>query len=271
VIAVPPTEFHTSLEGIIAAVVAMMALSIKQVIYEMLLANSSVSGLNPFAITFWQFALGGPFLLLLWVLNVNNERGAVIAYWRDYPHLALGITSISAFLALAYNLSTLTLTKVTSALTLNIVSSIKFVLVIIIPGVIEHSFVPYNWAGVGVYFVFLCAYSYLKLPREVEQYQEALKLDEEEGDRFFLQPGGRYISKQQRTGFMYVYGGSFISYPTVPALLPGDERDELWGHHIAQREAEEGRSPGCLDRLCCGPLDDPGKAPPPGTKSQQMK
>eukprot|EP00966_Prymnesium_polylepis_P229921 5320060-Prymnesium_polylepis.1 len=42
-----------------------------------------MSGLNPFAITFWQFALGGPFLLTLWGLNVNNERAPVAAYWHD--------------------------------------------------------------------------------------------------------------------------------------------------------------------------------------------
>ena len=55
------------------------------------------------------------------------------------------------------------------------------------------------------------AQTYLKIPREVKEYEEALKLDDEEGDRFFLQPGGKYILKQQRTGFMYVYGGSYVS------------------------------------------------------------
>ena len=35
--------------------------------------------------------------------------------------------------------------QVTSALTLNVVSSLKFVLVIVIPSLIEQEFVPYNW------------------------------------------------------------------------------------------------------------------------------
>jgi len=270
VVAVPPNELNSSLEGILAAVVAMISLSIKQVIYEMLLANSSMSGLNPFAITFWQFALGGPFLLTLWGLNVNNERAPVAAYWHDRPHTALLISTVSAGLAMLYNLSTLNLTKVTSALTLNIVSSIKFVLVIIIPGVIEGDFVAYNWVGVGMYFAFLCIYSYLKLPREVQRYEEALKLDDDESDRFFLQPGGRYIQKQQRTGFMYVYGGSFVSYPMVKTLLAMDERDELWGHHIAQR-SDEVVGKGCFDCFGCGPVDEYYPSPPPGGNSKSVQ
>ncbi|KAL3901150.1 MAG: hypothetical protein SGPRY_012326, partial [Prymnesium sp.] len=195
VIAVPPKAFRSSVEGIVAAILAVLALSLKQVIYERLLANSSVSGLVPFVIIAWQFALSIPVLLAMWVADVNDERGRVIDFWRTSPQTGVWIVAASSALALSYNLSSILLTKVTSALTLNVIASLKFILTIIIPGVIEQVFAVYNWFGVGIYFVCLCVYSYLEIPLEVEKYEHALKLDEEEGDRFFLSPGGKFIQK----------------------------------------------------------------------------
>jgi len=85
------------------------------VLYERVLSNSSATGLDPFAITFWQFALGAPMLFVLWVCNANNERAAVLVYWRDRAPTAIWIATASALLALAYNMSTLWLTKVRRA------------------------------------------------------------------------------------------------------------------------------------------------------------
>lgn len=141
--------------------------------------------------------------------------------------------------------------KVTSALTLNVIASLKFILTIIIPGVIEQVFAVYNWFGVGIYFVCLCVYSYLEIPLEVEKYEHALKLDEEEGDRFFLSPGGKFI---QKTPILFM---TPMSHTLV--ILPGVERgesDRLWGHHLVQKEDDHGKT-GCFDKiLCCsGPED----------------
>jgi len=249
VVAVPPTEFRTSAEGIIAAILSMLLLSLKQVLYERVLSNSSATGLDPFAITFWQFALGAPMLFVLWVCNANNERAAVLVYWRDRAPTAIWIATASALLALAYNMSTLWLTKVTSALTLNIVSTIKFILVIVIPGLADREFVAYNWVGVALYFLSLCLYTVLSVPAEVERYDNALKLDEEEGDRFFWLPGGKFLFKGEV--HQLIVSSRSQTFTVTPPLRDADEHDRLWGHHISETDPTAERTDCCdWGKLC---------------------
>jgi len=252
-VAVPPDELRTSAEGIIACVIAMLALAVKQVYYEMMLADSTVSGLDPFAIVFWQFALGFPFLFIIWLANGNRERESTIDYWKSYPSTAIWISIASPLMATVYNLSTLFLTKVTSALTLNIVSSLKFVLVIILPALIEKDFVPYNWVGVAIYFVFLLAYTWFTVPSETKKYEDHLKNDPDGIERPFLVPGGVFIMKTGAMG-----SGALVLNATDPRLGYSTMEEELggpWGHHHAQGSKEPDSR--ICPLLCCPTPDDP--------------
>jgi len=145
---------------------------------------------------------------------------------------------------------------VTSALTLNIVSSLKFVLVIIIPGLVEKDFVSYNWAGVAIYFVFLLAYTWFTVPSETKKYEDHLKNDPDGIERPFLVPGGVFIMKTGTMG-----SGALVINAKDPKLGYSTMEEELggpWGHHHAQGSKEPDSR--ICPLLCCPTPDPPVKS-----------
>lgn len=91
------------------------------------------------------------------VLNQVTTSTVVNSCWQ-----AIGMSLAISVLACTYSITVLYFTRVTSAIALNISGSVKMVLLIVIPAVLDPTlFGFWNWFGTVIFFIGFLTYAYL--------------------------------------------------------------------------------------------------------------
>ena len=131
---------------------------------------------DPTELLLWQSIIAAPCLFILWFANVGEERhgkdpaaGEVgtFEFWQLHFAKALGFTLGISALAIGYSIVMFWFTQLTSALTVSIAGSVKMVVLIVVPEVLDvfttgrANFSAINW--VGTVFFFGGVFSYAAL------------------------------------------------------------------------------------------------------------
>jgi len=146
--------------GFLCVLTSLLATAGRQSLSQYLLQATSGKRFDPSELLFWQSLISAPVLLVMWVANLGGERTGIIDYWGHRFGDALGLTLAISMLAVFYSIIMFWYTQLTSALTVSIAGSVKMVVVIVVPALIDPStFSVLNWIGVSLFFAGLFAYS----------------------------------------------------------------------------------------------------------------
>ncbi|KAL1511557.1 hypothetical protein AB1Y20_006351 [Prymnesium parvum] len=161
-LAIPFGSADATTAGVLLALGSVLATAGRQAFSQHLMGRKQGQTFEPIVLVFWQSVLAAPCLLALWLCNVGDERTKVLDFWHAQPALAIGMSVAISASAIAYTVTMYYFTRLTSAVTLTIAGSVKMVLLILIPALVDpHIFSAINWVGACIYLAGFLMYTYL--------------------------------------------------------------------------------------------------------------
>jgi drug/metabolite transporter (DMT)-like permease len=153
--------------GVILALASVIFVAAKVSLSALLMKDAKSNGLNPTCLVFYDCAGSFWFCLAAWVCHPSELTGT-IAYFAAEPLKATAICVGGSLLAVAYNLTNFTLTKVTNSMTCALLSSgSKIGVIAFSAGFIERTYPLLNWLALLGFFAAICYYVWINLRGQI--------------------------------------------------------------------------------------------------------
>lgn len=146
--------------GCILAFAAVLAGAARTSLCALLMRDEKENGMTPIVVVWYTSLLAMCTLPLVWALYAK-ERDASIEFMRRSPWVGIGCLMSVSFCALLFNLVGLHFTRITSSVTMAVVSIVKIVVVVNLGALlIDHTQDPRIWLGMILFCVGLALYTW---------------------------------------------------------------------------------------------------------------
>ena len=160
VLSVPYGQPEFSGVGCILALVAVCAGAARTSLCALLMRDEKENGMTPIVLVWYTSLLATCTLPLVWALYAK-ERDASITFMKRLPWVGVGCLLSVSFCALLFNLVGLHFTRITSSVTMAVVSIVKIVVVVNLAALlIDHTQELRIWMGILVFCLGLTMYTW---------------------------------------------------------------------------------------------------------------